>query len=289
MFIEGGADFCYSSIGLRIQLCRQSFFMIINLNGKITNEKHACLPVTSPALLSGFAVFETLRTYNKQLFRPDDHLGRLYISADIINLKPKWKLKSVREELDKVITLSRYKESRVRVALTPADLVIYVESLKEKPAEYYKKGIKLVSYAGKRNCPRAKILGDAFCYLAHKYAEHVGAYEAILVDPSNYVRECAYANIFWVNGETLYTTNKEILFGITRETVIDLADHDCFFKGINYRSLLRADEVFITQTSSGILPVSEIDGHKIGSGCPGVYTKRLMKAFSQLVWRLTQS
>ncbi len=80
-----------------------------------------------------------------------------------------------------------------------------------------------------------------------------------------------------------HTTNKAILFGITRETVIELAG-ECTFEGIKYKSLLSADEVFITQTTSGILPVIEIDGQKIGDGHPGPVTKKLMNDFQKLVW-----
>ena len=149
----------------------------------------------------------------------------------------------------------------------------------------YEKGVRIVSFAGKRNTPRAKNLADAFTYMARQHALSCDTYEALLVDSKDYVRECAYANIFWVNGDALHTTNKEILFGITRETAIELNDDDCVYKGITYRALLRADEVFITQTSSGILPVSQIDGHKIGSGRPGPVTRRLMKVFNQLVWK----
>jgi len=257
--------------------------MIVNLNGKIIDEKRAHLSVCSDAFLRGFAVFETLRTYRKQLFRAEDHLGRLYISADVIGLNPKWKLAKVAEELAKTVVRTRSRESRVRVVLTATDLIVYVEPIKEKPDTFYRKGVKLVSYAGKRNTPRAKVIGDSFCFLANRHAQNSGAYESILVDPSTYVRECAYANIFWVNGGKLFTTNKEILFGITRETVIELAD-SCIFKGIKYSGLLRADEVFITQTSSGILPVSTIDGHTVGTGRPGPVTRQLMRKFKKLTW-----
>jgi len=159
-----------------------------------------------------------------------------------------------------------------------------VEKLQEKPSHFYSKGIKLVSFLGKRNIPRAKILADVFCYLAKHYAKTCGAYEALLVDPKKYyVRECAYANVFWVDGGELYTTNKNILYGIIRDTVVEIAGK-CNFEGIKLKSLLNADEVFITQTTSGILPVIEIDGQKIGTGKPGPVTKKLMKEFEKVVW-----
>lgn len=259
--------------------------MIISINGKIIDEKKACISVTSEAFLFGYAVFETIRTYNKKVFRLDDHLARLYVSADVIGFKPKWDFKNAYEEVVKTLEHNkRWKETKIRVILSKDDLIIMVEKIQEKPKDMYKNGVKLVSFHGKRNMPHAKKLADCFSYVAKRYAKSCGAYESILVDEKTYVRECAYSNIFWVNGGELYSTNKEILFGITRETVVELAK-DCNFEGVKFKSLLHADEIFITQTTSGILPVSEINGQKIGNGKPGPVTKSLMKKFDKLVWR----
>jgi branched-chain amino acid aminotransferase len=217
----------------------------------------------------------------------DDHLARLYVSADIIGLKPQWGFKKTYQAVVDVLGKNKHRNVKIRVILTKRRLIITVEKLKEKPESYYKKGVKLVTFLGKRNIPRAKILADSFLYLAKQHALSCGAYEALLVDPKKYyVRECSYANIFWVIDGELYATNKNILFGITRDTVIELAkaDKPCNFEGIKYKSLLNVDEVFITQTTSGILPVVEIDGHKIGTGRPGKVTKKLMKEFDKLVW-----
>ncbi|MBU0577527.1 aminotransferase class IV [Patescibacteria group bacterium] len=258
--------------------------MIISINGKITDEKRAKIPVTSNAFLFGYAVFETIRTYNKKVFRLNDHIARLYMSADIMGIKPEWTLKKAYAEVCRVLDKSEWKEAKIRVILTNKNFVVMVEPLKEKPTSMYKKGVKIVSFHGKRNVPHAKKLADAFCYLAKQHALSCGAYEALLVDPKTYVRECAYANIFWVKDGKLHSTNKEILFGITRETIIELADGGIVFRGVKYKNILDADEVFITQTTSGILPVVEIDGQKIGTGRPGPVTKKLMKKFEKLVW-----
>lgn len=261
--------------------------MIISINGKIVPEAQAKIPVTSEALLFGRAVFETIRTYNHKVFRLVDHIGRLFVSAEIMQIKSKWNAKKAYEAIIRAISKSPHKVSKIRVILTRNNLIVMVEQLKEKPKRMYESGVKLVSYPGKRNNPRAKNLSDAFAYLAKRHAKECGAYEALLVEPEKtYIRECAYANVFWVSGGELYTTNKDILFGITRETVIGLAKElrtPCHFEGIKYKSLLSADEVFITQTTSGILSVVEIDGRKIGSGRPGFFTKKLMKAFDKLV------
>ena len=205
------------------------------------------------------------------------------MSADIMGFKPKWTLKKTYKEISRVLEKNKWKETKIRIILSKNHLIIMVEPLKEKPLSMYKKGIKLVSFHGKSNIPHAKKLADAFCFLAKQHAQNCGAYESLLVDSKTYVRECSYANVFWVKAGQLYTTNKDILFGITRETIVELAEGDIIFEGIKYKNILDCDEVFITQTTSRILPVVEIDGQRIGTGRPGPVTKKLMKKFENLV------
>jgi branched-chain amino acid aminotransferase len=260
--------------------------MKVSINGKILDGKDAFIPVESEAFLFGFAVLETVRTFNHRIFRLHDHLARLYVSADIVGMKPKWSFKRTYKEVVRILEQNKHGEVKMRIILTTKELVITVEKIKEKPESYYKKGVKLVSYMGKRNNPRAKVLGDSFLYLAKHHALECGAYEALLIDPKKYyVRECAYANIFWVNDGKLYATNKDILYGITRDTVVELNGGECIFDGIKLNTFIDADEVFITQTTSGLLPVVEIDGHKIGNGKPGKLTRELMKKYKKLVWK----
>ena len=259
--------------------------MIISIDGIIVDPKKACIPITSKAFMSGFAVFETMRTYNKKVFRLVDHIKRLFESANILDLKPTWGPKKVCRAIDDIVYKSKHKESRIRVILTQHQLIIMIEELKEKPVSFYKKGVKLVSYPGRRSIPYAKVFGDALCYLANQYAvKHDLFYDSILVDPdTKFVRECSYANIFWVKNGKLFTTDKNILYGITRDTIIGLSD-GCKFKDIKLQSLLKVDEVFITQTSSGILPITSIDGQKIGNGKSGTLTENLIDRFNKSIY-----
>lgn len=257
--------------------------MIISFNGKIIDEKKVTISVTSEAFLFGQAVFETLRTYHKKIFRLEDHLKRLYTSAQAMGLKPRWTAKKTEAEIFRVLALDKgKKEIKMRVILTNDDPILMLEELEEKPEKMYKEGVKCVSFVGQRSLPEIKKIGDSLSFIAKKHATSHNSYEAILVDEKGFVSECAYANIFWVKGGKLYTTNKKILFGITREVVIELAEK-CLFADIKLSDLLKADEIFLTQSTSGILPIVEVDGERIGGGEVGVMTKELMEKFISLI------
>lgn len=228
------------------------------------------------------SALETLRTYNGKLFRLSDHLDRLFTSARIMGFTPRWGRKEVEQRINKRIGKGIQTDSKVRVILSERSLTVAVEPLIKKPRRMVMHGVTLISYVGERTLPLAKRQGERICAVAKRVAGSTGAYEAILVDRGDYITECAYANIFWVKGGKLCTTKKNILLGITRKTVIELSG-GCRYFQITAQQLKKVDEVFITQTTSGILPVIRLDGLHVGSGRPGPITKKLMVAFHQLV------
>lgn len=256
--------------------------MIISINQKIIDTKQASIPVDHRAFLNGLAVFETLRTYDRKIFRLADHLDRLFLSAKLIKLDSPWSADQIKQAVKRLQAVAKKKiELRFRIILADEDLIIMMMPLEEKPIEFYEEGVDLVSYKGLRSLPEAKILGCVTCFMANEYAKSKKVYDSILINPFiDQITECSYANLFWVKNKRLYTTNENILKGITREVVLELAG-DCQFESLKTDQLKKADEVFITQTTSGILPVKSIDGQgfKVGS-----VTKNLMEQFNKLTW-----
>lgn len=258
--------------------------MILSLNGTILQGTQNYLLNQQKDFVSSGGVFETIRTYHKHIFRLQDHLQRLYNSASLMCISSFWTAEKTEQEIIRVLHQFPYKEVRIRVILREKQVIVMMEELLEKSEEMYEKGVKLVSFLGKRTFPEVKQLGDFFCLDSKQYAEEHDAYESLFVDDKGNITECTYSNIFWIIDGQIYTTDKNILFGITRQTVLDIVD-ECHYSTITYEKLLEADEVFITQTTSGILPVVQIDDRKIGNGIVGKRTKQIMKDFDTLVWK----
>lgn len=255
--------------------------MLISINGHQVSESDATISLLSEAFLFGYAVFETMRTYNSVLFRPADHLDRLMNSCKHTGFESPVDPEKIISKIKKLLSQATWSESKIRVILTKDQLIIMIESLEEKPSWMYEEGIKAVRFDGERTLPLAKNLADVFCYAAKQHATKNQVYESVLVGPHGYVRECGYANLFWVKDGQLFTPDEGVLEGITRQTVIEFSP-DCRLTNIKYEDLLHVDEAFITQTTSGILPLVEISGHKIGDGQPGVVTCELMTRFDDI-------
>ena len=257
--------------------------VLISINGQVVHAEKAGIPLLSPGFLYGKAVYETLRTYHKEIFRLDDHLKRFKASTEAVDLPLACSDDSIKQWIVELVSESEWSELRVRLIALDLGVIIMAQELNEKPDELYQKGIRLVQFEGERTLPEVKKLGDLFSYQANQFAIKNGAYDSLLVNAEGVVRECSYANLFWVKSGQLFTNEKGVLKGITRRTVIEL-NQGCQFLEIAYNNLLGSDEIFITQTSSRILPVVQIDEHSIASGLPGEKTKNLMRRFNQLVW-----
>jgi branched-chain amino acid aminotransferase len=125
--------------------------------------------------------------------------------------------------------------------------------------------------------------------LAKTEALKKGVDEAILLNLDNSVAEGSAENIFLVKDNKLITPSldQNILAGITRQTIIELAKRELGVKTIerriNGRELFSADEVFLTGTGAEVAPVIEIDRKKVGDGKAGKITIRLQSLYFQIV------
>ena len=104
----------------------------------------------------------------------------------------------------------------------------------------------------------------------------------VLVDEKNNILEGPGFNIFFLNKGCLYTPNEGVLKGITRGVVIDLAkklDIPVNLESISFEKLSSSEEVFATSTAGGIMPITKIDGKKVGLGNFGEITRKFHKIY----------
>ncbi|MCK6439365.1 MAG: aminotransferase class IV, partial [Planctomycetes bacterium] len=156
----------------------------------------------------------------------------------------------------------------------------------------YKEGGKLHTASVQRNSPRAT--NPAFKtgnylnnVMAIDEAKKVGATEALMLSASGHLTECTTSNVFFVKGGVVFTPELAvgILSGVTRAKVVQV----CKELGQKVKEglyppadILGADEAFITSTTRDVMPITRIDDHAIGNGCPGPVTQKLIGAYRAL-------
>ncbi len=112
-----------------------------------------------------------------------------------------------------------------------------------------------------------------------------GGETVILVDAEDNIVEGPGFNVFAVKNDAISTPDRGVLEGITRKTIIELAAE----RGIQLQArpvpageLRRADEVFLSSTAGGVIPVTTVEGRAVGTGEPGPVTLRLREAYWDL-------
>jgi len=193
---------------------------------------------------------------------------------------------SLRRNLIQLLEPYRPGETRVRVLETKrGQFYIAIEPLKLLPLAVYEKGVRVETTAIHRNDPRIK--STAFITTSDEERKHIaqaGIFEALLTKNGK-ILEGMTSNFFYflrsAQGEILYTAQRDILLGVTRQTVIRVARSrgvEVKYQPLKLDQLPAVKEAFITSSSRGIVPVIQIDAVTIGEGSPGKLTTMLMTA-----------
>lgn len=256
--------------------------MYVFLNNKIVRESDAKVSVYDHGFLYGDGVYETMRSYDDTVFMLDGHMKRLRRSASLIRLKlPEGRF--IRGAVYKALEANRLSNAYIRITVSRGKgpigldpdlcgeptLVVIAEEFREYPEAYYKKGTRLIMAKTRRNPmealnPEIKSLNFLNNILAKMEAKETDAQEAIMLNTDGFIAEGTVSNIFFVKDGMLCTPSLDagILDGVTRKLVIGLAKT----KGMKVKEglfctkdALKASEVFFTNTTSEIMPVSRID------------------------------
>jgi len=268
---------------------------IYYIDGEFVPANLASIPVNDLALLRGYGVFDFLRTYNNIPFFLDEHLNRLRRSADLIDINLPWSNRELQEIVQETLTKNGYPESTVKIIVTGGDsqdgliptgksrLLVMVSALMPLDISDYESGVKLTTSRIPRLFPGAKSTNYIAGIRAIAAARKAGAAESLYIGRNNQVLECVTSNFFGFRNDILTTPESDILPGITRKVVLNLAA-DMFAietREMNMEELGSLDEAFITSSTREVLPVVRVDDLTIGDGKPGKNTRSLMKRFAE--------
>ena len=288
-------------------------------NGIFLPESEATLSLYDSALLYGDSVFEMARSFNKKLFKLEAHIDRLMDSIKFTQMPCAYNFHQLKMAHEDLICRNRKEfaeddEYRTFINVSRGPLPIYKDILEVKPwvmitcyplrwvlrgmSKYYQQGVTTV-IPSQRAIPSRFLENKVknHCRLSSRLAElevRRNDPEAwpLLVDDKGYITEGTGANFFICKRDRLITPEpQDCLRGISRNFILSLARSN----GIDYRErdigsfdAITADEAFFTATPWSILPVTKINGTKIGNGKVGKMTEFLSSKWEEEVgceWR----
>lgn len=283
--------------------------MKVYLNGQLVDEEDAKVSVFDHGFLYGDGVFEGIRLYSGCVFKLEEHLERLEYSAKAIMLKLSWTRDEIAEAVCETCRANGLKDGYIRLVISRGignlglnpqlckdpQLIIIADKIQLYPEEYYTQGLKIITVPTRRIGPGAlpptiKSLNYLNNILAKIEALNGGYMEAIMLNEQGFVAECTGDNVFAIHKGTLITPPiyAGALKGITRQAAVDIAgqlDIPLIERELTRYDLWIADECFLTGTAAEIIPVTEVDGRKVGAGLPGPITGNFLEAFKAKVSR----
>ena len=271
----------------------------IYIDGQFFPRTDAKVSVMDSGYLLGDGVWEGIRLYNNHLIHLEKHLERLYEGAETIQMDigiSKSEMKSAIEKTLKKnemisdvhirLIVSRGIKStpyqHPKVTIGHPTIVIIPEYKKPSPGLKIE-GITLGTVRTIRNNltqdPRVNSLSKHNCIAACIEADKMGVDEGLMLDPDGYVSTCNSTNFFMIKSNEVWTSNgQHCLNGVTRHSVIDICKKNEIpikEKQFSINEVYESDEVFVTGTFAGIIPVRSVDGNTIGNGTRGPLTKQL--------------
>ena len=286
---------------------------IVYLNGQSLPESEAKISVFDRGLFWGDGVYDVARTVRHVPYKLREHVDRLYRSLHHVRIDPGMDAEKMEAICREVVERNRphwapHEDFRIVQHVTRGPqaftgsgdfntpratvLVHCAEMGFPRLAKGYREGLRLITPAIRQRPsqyldPRVKSTSKMGHIMAELEARQAGGDASLLLDRDGYVTEGISANFFYVERETLVTApTLEVLAGVTGQTLFELARN----LGIPVQQrvfapydVYAADEAFLTSTSYFLMPVSHLNGYRIGSAVPGPITARLLKDWGDAI------
>ena len=282
------------------------------MNGALVDWKDATIHVGSHIVHYGSGVFEGARCYDTvhgpACFRLDAHLRRLFDSARIYRMEPKYDAAALTEAIHDTIHANGFRACYIRpivyrgydsLGVNPLPCPVDTAILVWEWGAYFTKeaieeglDVKISTWA--RNAPNTtpgmakSVANYANAQLIKMEAIAEGYAEGIALDIYGNLSEGSGQNVFIVREGIIYTppVGNSVLWGITRDSVITIA-HELGYEvreqTLPRETLYIADEVFFVGTAVEVTPIRSVDRVKVGRGRRGPITEAIQQRFFQIV------
>jgi branched-chain amino acid aminotransferase len=285
---------------------------LIWMNGEFVAWEDATVHVLTHGLHYGTGVFDSMRCYDGELgpavFRNAEHIERLIRSAELYYMPVPYSVEELRAAALELVARNGLRSCYIRplvnrgygqMGLNPLDASVDVTIACWEWGTYLgeegmRDGVRAMVSSWRRISPdslipHAKASGQYLNnVLAKVESVNAGYQEAVLLDDHGHVCEGTGENIYVVRDGQIVTPGQHnsILDGITRRSIIQIAQdlgYTVIERDVARAELYLADEVFMSGTAAELVPVREVDNHRVGTGKPGEITRVLQVAFDDAI------
>jgi len=262
----------------------------------------ACVPITDWGFLRSDATYDVVTVWEGAFFRLDAHLDRFLASCDRFRLDPGRGRGEITAILERCVSLAGLRRSYVEMIVTRGQPPWGSRDPRQAANQFYAFAVPFVWIANEEQRqrglrlrisdvqripaasvdPRAKNYHWNDLTMGLLGALDAGADTVVLTDAAGNVVEGPGFNLFAVSCGTLVTPAEGVLEGITRRTVLEMArvlGIPCEARALPADEARRAQEVFLSTSGGGVLPVTRIDGLPVADGAVGPVTRQLVQTY----------
>lgn len=279
----------------------------VYLNGNLVDAKDAQISIYDIGITHGVGLFETMRLVKGKVFRLDDHISRLFNSAAKLQMNISQTPDEIRDAIASLCQANNLQNSnaRMKLTITPGNIREVTED--STPVN------SIIISALADNVSRQGQIPDAMPVIITQYRinddepgaghktlnyfnrlhmlqqAHVQGYgEAICFSVRGFLCGGCLSNIFLVSGDKVITPalTNAIVPGITRKAVLDICKEleiETTEEEVKSQTLMNTQEIFLTNSSMGIVPVSNIGEHKLGDGKTGKVTQKIIAEYNKIL------
>ena len=243
------------------------------LNGQFIPEEKTVLHVQDLSIQRGYGIFDFLKVQNSIPVFFEEHLDRFYFYEERMRLTIDYSKDELKKIMYELLKKNSASNTGVRITLTGGysedgfqlskpNLIICPRSFSTPTKEQFEKGIKLITYEHQRQLPEVKSIDYLMAiWLQPLVRQHEA--DDILYHKDGIVSECPRSNFFILKDGTIVTPSKNILKGVMRNKLIEIAKAGYKIEetDITIEEVKSANEAFITSTTKIILPVRQVDDY----------------------------
>lgn len=277
---------------------------IAYVEGRYIPIEEARMSILDLGFLRGDAVYDTVSVWKGNFFRLDDHMTRFQASCASMRLDCPVEAPALKRVLGECVHRAGLEDAayvqmittRGRFpSLTNRDLRLTTPTFMAYSLPYIwivspekqETGVHVAIVDNRRTPteaidPRVKNFNWMDMQRGLLQALDRAADFALLLTPEGYLSEGPGFNLFLIKDHIIYTPKRNVLEGITRRSVAELAGEigrECRFADLEADALHEADEAFLSSTAGGIMPVTMVDGRTLGNGAPGLLTSQLKSLY----------
>jgi branched-chain amino acid aminotransferase len=262
----------------------------------------ASVPLTDWGFLRSDATYDVVTVWDGAFFRLDAHLERFFASCKRFRLDPGKSAKEITEVLEGCVRLSGLRSSYVEMIVTRGQPPWGSRDPRQAANQFYAFAVPYVWIANEaqrsrgldvvvsdvQRIPAASVDPTAKNYhwndltMGLLGALDTGGDTVLLTDAAGNVVEGPGFNVFAIRDGVLVTPKEGVLEGITRRTVLEIAESlgiPVELRALSAEELRGAREAFLSSSGGGVLPVTRVDGREVGAGVPGPMTLRLAETY----------